>query len=184
MKFQVAHIDGKNPKIKDKKIHNFSMTRLGKKRKLDMSQTVETVIVRAQQNFSVVGGLNPVQIEIEDDRIINILRIYKNLINKVTPLGLLFPASPKMIQNKYLSPGKKSILNAKNYDLVAIIDLHKINNRKEIKGPSIWINVSFKDKKEINNNSHLCFPFVARSLNDLKSFSIYLQDDKKKRRRI
>ena len=89
-----------------------------------------------------------------------------------------------MIQNKYLSPGKKSILNAKNYDLVAIIDLHKINNRKEKKGQSIWINVSFKDKKEINNNSHLCFPFVARSLNDLKSFSIYLQDDKKKRRRI
>ena len=60
-----------------------------------MSQTIETVIVRAQQNFNVAGSLNPVQIEIEDDRIINILKIYKNLINKVTPLGLLFPASPK-----------------------------------------------------------------------------------------
>ena len=27
---------------------------------------------------------------------------------------------------------------------------------------------------------HLCFPFVTRSLNDLTSFSIYLQDDKNK----
>ena len=85
-----------------------------------------------------------------------------------------------MVQNKYLSPGKKSILNANIYDLVAIIDLHKINNWNEIKDQSIWKNVSFKDQKEINNNSLLCFPFLTRSLNDLKSFSIYLQDDKNK----
>ena len=107
LKFQVAHIDGKNPKIKDKKIHNFSITRFDKKRKLDMSQTVETVIVRAQQNFNVAGGLNPVQIEIEDDRIINILRIYKNLINKVPPLGLLFPASPKNDTKQIFITGKE-----------------------------------------------------------------------------
>ena len=37
-----------------------------------MSKPIETVIIRAQQNFDVVGGLNPIQIEIEDDRIINI----------------------------------------------------------------------------------------------------------------
>ena len=44
----------------------------------------------------------------------------------------------------------------------------------------MWISVCFKDQKEINNNSHLCFPFVTRSLNDLTSFSMYLQDDKNK----
>ena len=33
--------------------------RLGKKRKLDMSQPIETVIVRAQQNFDVTRDLNP-----------------------------------------------------------------------------------------------------------------------------
>ena len=46
----------------------------------------------------------------------------------------------------------------------------------EIKGQSIWISVSFKDQKEINNNDKI----VTRSLNDLTSFSIYLQDDKNK----
>ena len=33
LKFQLAHINGDNPKIKDKKIHNFSITRQGKKSK-------------------------------------------------------------------------------------------------------------------------------------------------------
>ena len=51
---------------------------------------------------------------------------------------------------------------------------------KEIKGESIWINAAFKDQMEINNNSHLCLSFVTRSLNDLLSFSTYLQDNKNK----
>ena len=57
-----------------------------------------------------------------------------------------------------------------------MIDLDKISNWNEIKGQSIWISVSFKDQKEINNNDKI----VTRSLNDLTSFSIYLQDDKNK----
>ena len=33
-----------------------------------MSQLIEIITVRVRQNFDVVGGLNPVQIEIEDDK--------------------------------------------------------------------------------------------------------------------
>ena len=75
---------------------------------------------------------------------------------------------------------QKSILNGKVYDLFSITDLEKINNWNEIKGQSTWINVAFKDQNEISNNSHICFPFVTRSLNYVPSFSIYLQDDKNK----
>ena len=39
-----------------------------------MHEPIETIIIRAQQNFEVVGGLNLIQIEIEDDRIINTLK--------------------------------------------------------------------------------------------------------------
>ena len=42
----------------------------------------------------------------------------------------------------------------------------------------MWINAAFKDQKEINNNSPLCFPFVTKSLNDLVNFSIYLIGEK------
>ena len=82
------------------------------------------------------------------------------------------------VTGKELNGVKKLILNGKVYDLVSI------NNWNEIKGQSIWISVAFKDQKEINDNSHLCFPFVTISVSDLTSFSIFLQDDKKKRNRI
>ena len=99
----------------------------------------------------------------------------------------MFPASLTndtkqiFITGKELHGVKKSILYGKIYDLIAIIELDKINNWKEIKGQSIWVSASFKDQKEINNNSHLCFPFVTRSLKDSTTFSIYWQDDKNKK---
>ena len=186
LKFQLTNISGKNPKTKDKKIYNFSITRLGRKRKLSMAEPTEMIVVDGQQSFEVVGGLNPVQIELEDDRTLNALKKYKSVMYKVTPLGLLFPASIKnntkqiFVTCKGLNGVKKSILNGKVYDLLSIIDLDKINSWREIKGQPIWINTTLNDQKEINNNSHLCFRFVTRSLNDLLSFSIYLQDDKDK----
>ena len=64
-----------------------------KEKKPVMSEPAETIIIRAQQNFDVVGDLNPMQIEIEDDIIINILKKYKNVVYNITPLGLLFPAT-------------------------------------------------------------------------------------------
>ena len=42
------------------------------------------------------------QTEIDDDKILNMLKQYKNVRYRVTPLGLLFPASVKMTLNRYL----------------------------------------------------------------------------------
>ena len=58
-----------------------------------MSGPIETIMIRAKQDFDVVSRLNPVQIEIKDDRIINMLKKYKNVVYKITPLGILFPAA-------------------------------------------------------------------------------------------
>ena len=57
-----------------------------------MQEPAETVLIRAQQNFKIVEGLNPIQIEIEDDRVVNILKRYENVMYKLTPLGILFAA--------------------------------------------------------------------------------------------
>ena len=103
LKFQLTNIGRKNPKVKDSKIYDFSVIRLGKKRKINMAQPIETIVVCAQQNFEIAGGLNPIKIEIEDDRVINILKKYKNVVYKVTPLSILFSASIKTRKNKYLS---------------------------------------------------------------------------------
>ena len=71
------------------------MTRIGEKRKRKMAEPIETVIVCVQQNFEIAVRLNPVQIEIEDDRALHILKTHKNAAYKLTPLGMLFPESIK-----------------------------------------------------------------------------------------
>ena len=60
-----------------------------------MPEPIETIIIKVQQSFKIAGGLNPFQIEIEDDRLLNMLKKYKNVIYRLTPLGILFPASIK-----------------------------------------------------------------------------------------
>ena len=71
---QLLNVNGSVAKTSHKKIHDFSMTKLGKKRKNSMRKPIETIIIKTQQNFEVVSGLNLIQMEIEDDRIINTLK--------------------------------------------------------------------------------------------------------------
>ena len=118
-----------------------------------MQEPIETITVRAMQNFDVVGGLNLIQIEIEDDRILNALKKYKNVLYKTTPLGLLFPTSIKndtqqiFVTCRELNDVTQALLNSIIYGLMAIINLDQINNWEEIKGQSTWINAALKDQK-------------------------------------
>ena len=95
LSFQLTSVSGKIPKLKDKKIYNLSLTKIGEKRKRQTAKQIETVIICAKQNFEIAGGLNLVQIEIEDDRILHMLKRYKKAVYRLTPFGLLFPASLK-----------------------------------------------------------------------------------------
>ena len=71
LNFQLTIRSGKIPKLKENKAYNFSLTKIGRKRKLPVQEPIETVIICAQQSFEIVGGLNPVQKEIKDDKVIN-----------------------------------------------------------------------------------------------------------------
>ena len=59
-----------------------------KEKKQKMVEPIESVIIRAQQNFDVDGRLNLIQIKIKYDLIINILKKYKNVVYTIIPLGL------------------------------------------------------------------------------------------------
>ena len=145
-----------------------------------MQEPIDSIIIRAQQNFNIDGGLNPIEIEIKDHKISNIFKKYKNASYKIILLVLLFPVSIRndtnqiFVLGKNLNGVKKSILNQKIFDILAVINLEKKKSGKDIKGQSVWVNTAFKDHKEINNNSHLCFPFIVKSFSDLSSFSIHL----------
>ena len=43
------------------------------RRRKQMPEPTESVIIQAQQNFDIDGGINPLKIELEDDKIIDIL---------------------------------------------------------------------------------------------------------------
>ena len=68
LSFQLTSVSGKLPKRKDKQIYNLSFTKIGEQRKRQMAEPLKTVIIRAQQRFEIAGGLNPVQIETDNDR--------------------------------------------------------------------------------------------------------------------
>ena len=88
-----------------------------------MPEPIETVIICAQQSFEIADRLNSLQIEIDDDRVLNIFKKYKNIGYRLTPLGLLFPASVKndteqtFLTCRVLNDVKKSLINSKIYEL-------------------------------------------------------------------
>ena len=102
-----------------------------------MPEPTENVIIWAQQNFDIDRGLNPVKIELEDNRIINILKRHKDTKYRLTLLGVLFLESIKnnteqtFITCRELNDVKNSLINSKIYGVIGIIDLNKTNKWKE-----------------------------------------------------
>ena len=61
---------------------------------------LETLIIREQQRFELLIQVNPVQVTINDNRILNIKK-KKHSYYKLTQVGC-FRRLWKMVQNKYL----------------------------------------------------------------------------------
>ena len=75
LKLQLAYVNGSKVETIDKKIHNFSITQLGKRRKMMSQEPINTIIIiRAQKDFDIDSGLNPVKIQIRDETILNQLK--------------------------------------------------------------------------------------------------------------
>ena len=75
--FQLTKIDENLPTLSDKKVYNFSLTEIRTKSKRQRNEPIETVIIRDQQKIDLHDVLNPVQIEINDAQLLNILQNIK-----------------------------------------------------------------------------------------------------------
>ena len=75
--FQLTKIDENLPTLSDKKVYNFSLTEIRTKSKRQRNEPIETVIIRGEQKIDLHDVLNPVQIEINDARLLNILKNIK-----------------------------------------------------------------------------------------------------------
>ena len=144
-----------------------------------MNEPIETLIVRGQQKMDLHYILNPTEIEIKNDRILNILKKHKNAQYKLTPICILFPSSVTndtkqiFVTCRELNNSKVALI----YSILGIINLDKISNSEYIKGKSLWVNMSFTEQEQINDQGHLSFSFKTQSLNDLLHFSINVIDD-------
>ena len=96
------------------------------------------------------------QIEIEDGRVLNIFKKHKNAAHKLTPLGMLFPASIKndieqiSITCRELNDVKQSvtILSSKIYVLLGIIDLKKLITGTKLKDNLCGLMLRWKSKEK------------------------------------
>ena len=116
-----------------------------------MAEPVQSVIIRGRQKFDLHNVLNSVEIEINDDRVINILKKYCNVYYKLTSIGLLFPFSVTnnseqiFITSRELNDAKRSLINGKFYDLLGIIELNRVSSWENIKRKYLWVIAAFKD---------------------------------------
>ena len=86
---QIAKVSGQKIETTDQKIHNFQLTKIGKKRKPRMT-TINFISIWDQQNFEDDEEINHVEIKIENDKIQNMFEKYKKNTVKFSLKGLLF----------------------------------------------------------------------------------------------
>ena len=99
LQLQLTKIDRTFPQTKNKIIHELCIVQTTKKRK--MPEPLDSLFLRGQQDFVLYEQLNPIEIKITDDTVINKLNKYKQIKHRFTLPGLLFPASIQTIQIKY-----------------------------------------------------------------------------------
>ena len=143
-------------------------------------EPIETITKRGQQSFELHNQINPIQITIDDDRRVNILKKHAIVYYKFIPMGILIPTSVKhdtwqiFVTCRELIEAKTALINIKLVNLLATTNFNKINSKEHIKGKSLWEQVNFDNLEEEKNKDHFCFSFKTASLNDLLLFSIHL----------
>ena len=152
LNFQLTKVNGTNITLIDKKIHRFSLTKTGKKKR-QCIDPLKTLIIRRQQSFELHNQLNPVQITINNDRVLNILKKNKNSYYKLTPIGLLFSSSVQndtkqiLVTCRELNDAKVALINGKILNVLDVKNLNKIENWEYIKGKLLWVIILITLKK-------------------------------------
>lgn len=71
-----------NVTLTDKKVHEFSIAKIGRKGKRPLMNPLETLMIRGQQSFELHDQINPIQIRTDDDRVVNTLKkLQAHIIN-------------------------------------------------------------------------------------------------------
>ena len=98
---QIAKVSKNRIERINQMVHNFQVTKIGKKRMAKMT-TTDFISIQGQQNFEDDAEINSMEIKIENDKIQNMFEKYKKNPVKFTLEGLPFSCAFKMSHKKFL----------------------------------------------------------------------------------
>ena len=98
--FQLTRVNGTNVTLTDKKVHEFSIAKIGRKGKRPLMNPLETLMIRGQQSFELHDQINPIQIRTDDDRVVNTLKKLQAHIINLCQYEYYFLHLLQTIQNK------------------------------------------------------------------------------------
>ena len=171
---QIMKISGEKLDVADKKIHEILISRIGKKRKRPMT-VLDFVIIRGQQSFDEKKAINPIDIKIENNKIQNMFEKYGKNKERFFLEELLFSSSIKSdtkkicLQTTGISDAKYGLINDDFKQAIGVINLNQLDNWKQIKKSSRWVNVNFQSQQDNKNVKHF---FKG----DLLNFTLNLVD--------
>ena len=124
------------------------LTKISLKRR--MVEVLETILVKALQNYDKYTVLNPLEVNLRSSYLNQKISDYKGFTFEVILRNLLFSLSiTNDTQNIFvtcqnLNSAKKALINGKIYGVLGVVNLREIKNWDSVKTNSIYVNVMEK----------------------------------------
>ena len=141
-------------------------------------------VINGLQSYGKYQTLNPVEISIRSNNIMDDFNRYKNYKYCFLMNSFLFSASVTNNTNIIFKPcnglndAKESLTNDKIYKTFGVKNLDQFRNWKIFKGHSLYVNKNLIDSQYAEKAHHFVFGFETKSSTDLPIFSFILLDRK------
>ena len=148
-------------------------------------ETKDEFIIFGIRNFELFEKLNPINIQIRDNKINLKLAKYSHkrykyrliIINLLLSLSIEQDVNVIFLMCNGLNDAKESLINGKLYKTLGVVNTAKIKDWNKLKGQSKWINIVFKDSENPTVAKHFAFVFETINFTDLLNFQLTLADN-------
>ena len=148
-----------------------------------MSQEIiETICVLGLQNYVNYERMNPIEINLDSNDIIENLSNNKKFKYRFLIENLLFSSNLEndtdvtFVTCNGLTNEKEALINSKIYKTLGVVYLSEIKNWNLVKGESKKSQAIFTDSEYHTKSSHFGFAFKTKNVSDLFNFTVTLLD--------
>ena len=145
-------------------------------------KVIKTVHVVGLQGYVNFDRMNPVEITLDLNEVVEELSKYKKFKHRFLVENLLFSSSLQnetdiiFIKCNGLSDARKALINSKLYKTLGVVYLSEVKDWKLVKGESKRWQTVFVDSEYNTKSSHYAFVFSTKNILNLYNFTITLLD--------